>query len=113
MTYREAIKFVRRYNDWRSGIDESDHHLPKDIGIALDILCDGLESSLKKLEGWPCSFLAFRELLAAHRVIPRVAIEDPEEYDGGETLERIHDAHYDLINGYAACECGNEHLARK
>jgi hypothetical protein len=113
MTYREAIKFVRHYNAWRRAWKDVEQPDPFQVGQAIDILCDGLESSLKKLEGWPCSFLAFRELLAAHRVIPRIAIEDPEEYDGGETMERIHDAHYDLINGFAACECGNEHLQKK
>lgn len=113
MTYREAIKFVRRLNEWRRGSEEIDQPDPREIGIALDILCDGLESSLEKLKAFPSSKLAFAELLAQHGIVQRGAVDDAEDYDGGETLDRIYSAHEDLLKGFASCECGNEHLQQK
>jgi hypothetical protein len=54
MTYREAIKFVRRLNEWRRGSEEIEQPDPREIGIALDVVCEGLEAALM---GTPAIYL--------------------------------------------------------
>lgn len=46
----EAIAFVRRYNAWRRGDDDSEMPHPRDIGQALDELCDYAERLERELE---------------------------------------------------------------
>jgi len=113
MTYREAIKFVREANKWRRAEEDSPMPHPTTLGIALGILCDGLESSLEKLKAFPSSKLAFAELLVQHGIVTRREVDYAAGYDGGVMLDRIYSAHEDLLNGFAACECGNEHLEQK
>ena len=50
MNPAEAIAFVRRYNAWRRNDDESEMPHPKDIGQALEALCDHAERLDRELE---------------------------------------------------------------
>lgn len=42
--------------------------------------------------------------LVKHGIVEPAAIEDPEGYDGGETLAQIHRAEYELIRDMEAEE---------
>jgi hypothetical protein len=46
----DSIAFVRRYNAWRRGDDDSDMPHPKDIGESLDALCDYAERLERELD---------------------------------------------------------------
>ena len=46
----------------------------------------------------PRSGLALAELLAKHGVIQSAAIDDPEDYDGHDTIDRIHAAWEEMIS---------------
>lgn len=50
MEMTETIAFVRRYNAWRRGYDDSEMPHPKDIGHAIDALCDHAERMERDLE---------------------------------------------------------------
>lgn len=50
MEFAESIAFVRKYNAWRRGDDDSEMPLPKDIGESLDALCDHAERMERELE---------------------------------------------------------------
>ena len=46
----------------------------------------------------PRSGIALAELLAKHGVIQSAAIDDSEDYDGSDTLDRIHAAWEEMIS---------------
>ena len=46
----EAIAFLRRYNQWRRCNDDSEMPHPKDIGQALDALCNHAERMDAEIE---------------------------------------------------------------
>lgn len=46
MTTQEALDFVRSYNLWRRGDEDLDQPNPKELGIAIDVLCDSVEQNL-------------------------------------------------------------------
>jgi hypothetical protein len=48
----DAIAFVRRYNAWRRNDNDSYMPHPKDIGQALDALCDHAERLERELAVW-------------------------------------------------------------
>jgi predicted nuclease with TOPRIM domain len=48
----EAIAFVRRYNAWRRNEDDLEMPRPKDIGHAIDALCDHAERLDAELAVW-------------------------------------------------------------
>lgn len=46
MTPTKALTFLREYNSWRRGNIEIAMPNPEEIGIAIDTVCDALESLL-------------------------------------------------------------------
>jgi hypothetical protein len=48
--------------------------------------------------------LDLADRLVKHGIVEAAAIEDPEGYDGGETLTQIHKAEYELIRDIEAEE---------
>ena len=80
----DAIAFVRRYNAWRRGDDDSWTPHPKSIGYALDGLCDYAErmelelaeereqiailrSDIKRLEGFAKTYRLRADEAETHR----------------------------------------------
>ena len=43
MTTKETVAFLRRYNAWRRCDQDSEQPHPREIGIALDALCNHAE----------------------------------------------------------------------
>jgi hypothetical protein len=103
MIIKEAIEFVRHYNAWRRAWKDVEQPDPFQVGQALDILCDWLESAIEENNRVPRSPMAFRQMLFEHRLIPK----NPDQ----ETIDNVNNAFDEMRSGYAACECGNEHLA--
>ena len=63
---KTTIEKIRRHNAWRRGSEEIEMLSPKELGIALDALCDGYEELESENEEhsqkaiyW---FVAFKEL---------------------------------------------------
>ena len=50
MTTQEALDFVKSYNLWRRGDEDLDQPDPKEIGIALDVLCDSVEQKALRFQ---------------------------------------------------------------
>lgn len=54
MNVHEAIRILRQHNAWRrydGPLGEGPEMLdPKDLGTAIDVVCDALESTLKRPE---------------------------------------------------------------
>jgi hypothetical protein len=103
MTIKETIEFIRHYNRWRRGDESIEQPHPRQIGISIDNICDWLESAIEENNRVPRSPMAFRQLLTDHKLIPK----NPDD----ETNDNVNNAFYEMRAGYAACECGNEHLA--
>ena len=51
MTAAEAIEILRQHNAWRRGA-ETPQGDPKEIGIAIDVLCDAAELSARGRQAW-------------------------------------------------------------
>ena len=54
MTIPEAIAFIRRYNRWRRGDESIKQPSPRDIGMALDLLCDAAEEGEEHRKDYEC-----------------------------------------------------------
>ena len=52
MEVNDTIAFVRRYNAWRRNEHDSEMPHPKDIGQALDALCDHAERMAQEIAVW-------------------------------------------------------------
>jgi hypothetical protein len=50
MTTQEALEFVRAFNLWRRGDETLDQPDPKELGIAIDVLCDSVEQKVLKFQ---------------------------------------------------------------
>lgn len=104
MTIKETVEFIRHYNRWRRGGSACITDLDtRQIGISIDNICDWLESAIEENNRVPRSPMAFRQMLFEHRLIPK----NPDQ----ETIDNVNNAFDEMRAGYAACECGNEHLA--
>ena len=51
MTVEHAISILRTHNLWRRGADMPPGD-PKEIGIAIDVLCDAAELSARGRQAW-------------------------------------------------------------
>ena len=77
----KAIAFVRRYNAWRRCDEDSEQPHPREIGIALDSLCDHAERLERELEQLKATLADPAEVELA-MIRGDIAIPDRVEFDG-------------------------------
>ena len=92
MELADTIAFVRRYNAWRRNDNDSYMPHPKDIGQALDALCDHAERLQRERNDARAEVALWKK-----RIVPFLAVHAGNYGKDHYGENCLHFTHYDML----------------